>query len=292
MKHQLDSLGALVHVARQRSFRKAASGLGVSASALSHAVGKLEQALGVRLLNRTTRSVSPTPAGERLLASLAPALGQIERALDELNAERSAVRGKVRLNIPRAALHLVLAPRLAAWARAYPEVELEVVGSDAVVDIVAEGFDAGMRFGELLQQDMVALPVGPPVRFVACAAPAYLDAHGVPHTPQDLLAHRCIALRFPSGARYRWEFARAGQPIDIAVGGALVLDDMAAIVHAAIDGAGVCYTYEGYAAHHVAQGRLRYVLQDWSVPEERFYLYFPSARNMSASLRALVAFLR
>jgi DNA-binding transcriptional LysR family regulator len=292
MTRNLDSLNAFLHVARVRSFRQAATRLGLSASALSHLVARLEADLGVRLLNRTTRSVSPTAAGERLLARLGPALDEVDAALDELNDQRTALRGKVRLNVPRAAVQLVLAPRLGAWRAAYPEVELEIVSSDAVVDIVEQGFDGGMRFGELLQQDMVAVPVGPQLRFAVCAAPAYLERHGTPHTPDELLAHQCIQVRFPSGARYRWEFRHGGQPLHIATSGALALDDMGSVVQAAADGAGICYTYEHYALPHFETGRLRPVLQAYTPPPEHIYLYYPSGRNMSASLRALIDFLK
>ncbi|QYF95221.1 LysR family transcriptional regulator [Massilia sp. PAMC28688] len=292
MNHDLEGLNVFLHVAQLRSFRKAGQQLGVSASAVSHAMGKLEDQLGLRLLNRTTRSVSPTPAGARLLAALAPALAGIDMALDSLNEERTQLRGRVRINVPRPAAWLVIAPRLAEWAHLHPQLELEVVSSDAVVDIVAEGFDAGIRFGELLQQDMVAVPVGEPVRFAVCAAPGYVAAHGTPATPQDLLAHQCIGLRFPSGARYRWEFRHGNEPVTVATGGTLLLDDMACIVQAAIDGAGICYTYEHLAAPHVAAGRLQFLLQDCMPPAERFYLYFPGGRNMPAGLRALVDFLK
>ena len=292
MKRDLDALNVFVHVAQLRSFRKAAQQLGVSASALSHAIGKLEQELGVRLLNRTTRSVSPTQSGERLLAALAPALSNIEAALDSLNEERDQVRGRLRLNVPRPVMRLLFAHRLAEWARRYPDLALELVSSDAVIDIVAEGFDAGIRFGEMLQQDMVALPIGPPIRFVTCAAPSYLALHGAPARPDQLLAHQCIGLRFPSGVLYRWEYQQADQQLDVATKGSLVLDDMATIVQAAVDGAGICYTYEAYVADHVATGRLVLLLAQWMPPAQRFYLYFPSARNMCAGLRALIDFLR
>ena len=292
MKHELDSLQAFFHVARLRSFRKAAAQLNLSASALSHTVARLEEDLGVRLLNRTTRSVSPSAAGQRLLARLAPALGEIALALDDLNAARTEVRGRVRLNVPRPATQLVLAPRLAAWRAAYPDIALEIVSSDAVVDIVEQGFDAGMRFGELLQQDMVALPVGPPIDFVVCASPAYLAAHGTPASPAELLGHQCLQLRFPSGALYRWDFQHQGHPLAIATDGALLLDDFGAIAQAALDGAGICYTYAGYARPHLDSGALVQLLAAYAPPPERFYLYYPSGRNMPASLRAFIDFLK
>lgn len=292
MNLDLNGLDAFVRVAASRSFRKAAAGMGVSPSALSHAIGKLEQELGVRLLNRTTRSVSPSPAGSKLLARLQPALAEVAAALDALNEERTVPKGRLRLNVPRPAAQLVLAPLLARWRAHCPDVALDITANDGVVDIVEQGFDAGMRFGELLQQDMVALPVGPEIRFTVCASPAYLARHGVPATPHALAEHECLQLRFPSGALFKWEFQHAGQPLAVATSGSLVLDDLPALLQAALDGAGLCYTYEAYAAPWVAQGRLATVLQDWAPPAERFYLYYPSGRHMSAALRAWVDFIK
>lgn len=292
MQRDLDSLNAFVHVARLRSFRRAALQLGVSPSALSHALGKLEADLGVRLLNRTTRSVSPTPAGTRLLERIGPALADIDGALEGLNEERDELRGRIRLNLPRAATQLVLGPRLAEWTRRYPGVELDVASNDAMVDIVGEGYDAGMRFGELLQQDMVAVPVGPALRFVTCAAPDYLAAAGEPRTPEQLLDHACLQIRFPSGVVYRWEYRDGGQPLAIATRGPLLLDDLTALLQAVVDGAGICYTYEALARRWLDEGRLRIVLSAYEPPPERFYLYYPSGRNMPAALRALVDFLK
>jgi DNA-binding transcriptional LysR family regulator len=292
MQRDLDTLHAFYQVARLRSFRQAAVLLAVSPSALSHAISRLEQDLGVRLLNRTTRSVSPTPAGARLLERLGPALADIDLALDSLHDERAQLRGRIRLNLPRSATQLVLAPRLAEWTRRYPGVELDVTSNDGVVDIVEQGFDAGMRFGELLQQDMVALPVGPAMRFVTCAAPAYLAAAGEPRTPDQLPDHQCLQIRFPSGALYRWDYLHEGRPMAIATRGALVLDDLPAILRAAVDGAGICYTYHALARPYLEDGRLRTVLAAFEPPPERFHLYYPSGRNMPARLRALVDFLK
>lgn len=292
MSIDLNGLDAFVRVAHSRSFRKAAAAMGVSPSALSHAIGKLEHDLGVRLLNRTTRSVSPSPAGAQLLARLQPALADVAAALDELNQERTVPKGRLRLNVPRPAAQLVLAPLLARWREHCPDVALDITANDGVVDIVEQGFDAGMRFGELLQQDMVAVPVGPEIRFVVCAAPAYLARHGAPATPHDLTGHECLQLRFPSGTLFKWEFQHAGQPLAVATNGSLVLDDLPAMLQAARDGAGLCYTYEAYAAPWVEQGRLEVVLQEWAPPAERFYLYYPSGRHMSAALRAWVDFMK
>lgn len=292
MDADFDSLAAFVRVAQGRSFRKAATGMGVSPSALSHAIGKLEQRLGVRLLNRTTRSVSPTAAGAQLLERLAPAFAEISDALDTLNDERALPRGHLRLNVPRPAAHLVLAPLLARWRAAYPDVILDVVTNDAVVDIVEQGFDAGMRFGELLQQDMIALPVGPDIRFTVCASSDYLHRFGVPETPHAMASHECLQLRFPSGAIFKWQFQRDGEEVAVATNGSLVLDDLPAILLAAQQGAGLCYTYADYAAPLVANGQLVPVLEGWMPPPERFYLYYSSGRHMGAALRALVDFLK
>jgi DNA-binding transcriptional LysR family regulator len=200
MPAPLTDLQAFATVARLRSFRRAATDIGVSPSALSHSLRGLEARLGVRLLNRTTRSVAPTPAGEALLARLAPALVDIEAALEAVNAHRDSPVGSLRINTPRPAARWVLAPLVARFLGLHPGMKVELVCDDALVDIVAAGFDAGVRFGETLQQDMVAVPLGPPQRFVVVASPAYLAAHGRPHSPRDLREHRCICIRFPSGA--------------------------------------------------------------------------------------------
>lgn len=292
MNADFDGLAAFVRVAQERSFRKAADGMGVSPSALSHVIGKLEQGLSVRLLNRTTRSVSPTPAGLQLLARLEPAFAQIGEALDALNDERTQPRGRLRLNVPRPAAQLALAPLLARWRSSYPDVILDIVANDAVVDIVEQGFDAGMRFGELLQQDMVALPVGPEIRFIVCASPDYIARHGMPLTPDSLAGHECLQLRFPSGAIFKWQFEHDGLALETATNGHLVLDDFPSMLLAAQQGAGLCYTYAAYASELVAQGQLVKILEDWMPAPERFYLYYPSGRHMGAALRAWVDFLK
>lgn len=292
MKPDLSALSAFARVAHWRSFRQAGQELQVSASALSHTVSKLEKDLGVRLLNRTTRSVSLSEAGSNLLSRLKPALEEIDLALDSLNELRQRPSGRLRLNVPRAATQLVFAPKMASWLQQYPEVQLEIVTNDALVDIVEQGFDAGIRFGERLQQDMIALPVGPPIRFVVCAAPSYLSTHGKPTTPQDLLQHQCIQLRFPSGTHYQWEFQRGRKSLQVATTGMLAMDDQALMIQAAMDGAGLCYTYDAYVSALVQEGRLQYVLEDWCPVVPGFFLYYPSKRHMSAALRALIDFLK
>lgn len=284
----LSDLHAFACVARLRSFRRAAAELEVSPSALSHALRNLETRLGVRLLNRTTRSVAPTEAGERLLARLSPALRDIQGALDEVNAFRDSPLGSLRLNAPRPACEQVLAPLVAAFLARHPGMQVELVADDALVDIVAAGFDAGVRFGERLQQDMVAIPIGPPQRFIVVASPDYLARHGAPRTPRELTAHRCIRIRFPGGALYRWEFSRAGESLEIEVNGALTVGEMPLMIHAAEQGLGLAYVYASYAAAGLAAGRLRTVLDDWRPADEHFYLYYPSRKLLPAGLRAFV----
>ncbi|MBB5390321.1 MULTISPECIES: LysR family transcriptional regulator [unclassified Herbaspirillum] len=287
--HELDAFAA---VARHRSFRKAAAERGVSASALSHALRGLEQRLGVRLLHRTTRSVTPTEAGQRLLARLDPALREVAEALADATALQAEPAGTVRLNVPRPAARLLLASALAGFAAAYPRVQLEIVTDDGLADIVGDGFDAGIRFGESLAGDMVAVPIGPPQRFVCVAAPDYLAARGVPQAPRELHGHACIGRRFPSGNRYAWEFQSEGQALSIEVAGPLLLDDDALMIQAARDGAGIAYVYEAMVREDLAAGRLQAVLEDWGAPAGRFFLYYPGRRHLPMALRALADFIR
>lgn len=288
----LVDLQAFATVARLRSFRRAAGELHVSPSALSHTLRSLETRLGVRLLNRTTRSVSPTEAGQRLLARLAPTLQELDDALDEINSFRDSPVGTLRLNVPRAAAEYVLAPLASRFLREYPGMRLEIVTDDNLIDIVAGGFDAGVRFGERLAQDMIAVPFGPAQRFVVVASPAYLAAHGRPATPQQLSAHRCIRIRFPNGSIYRWEFSRGDEKIEVEVEGPLDVGEMPLMVRAAEDGIGLAYVYEQSAALALAAGRLVTVLDDWRPPEPGFFLYYPSRRLVPAGLRAFIDLLQ
>lgn len=288
----LVDLQAFATVARLRSFRRAAGELHVSPSALSHTLRSLETRLGVRLLNRTTRSVSPTEAGQRLLARLAPTLQELDDALDEINSFRDSPVGTLRLNVPRAAAEYVLAPLASRFLREYPGMRLEIVTDDNLIDIVAAGFDAGVRFGERLAQDMIAVPFGPAQRFVVVASPAYLAAHGRPATPQQLSAHRCIRIRFPNGSIYRWEFSRGDEKIEVEVEGPLDVGEMPLMVRAAEDGIGLAYVYEQSAALALAAGRLVTVLDDWRPPEPGFFLYYPSRRLVPAGLRAFIDLLQ
>ena len=288
----LNELTAFAAVARLRSFRKAALERCVSASALSHALRTLEERLGVRLLNRTTRSVTPTEAGQRLLARLAPAMREIDDALLDLSTLQDVPAGKLRLNVPRPAARLLLAPMLSCFVARYPRVQVELVTDDGMIDIVRDGFDAGIRFGEQVAADMIAVPVGAPQPFLVVASPAYLAAHGAPATPHALLEHACIGRRFPSGRQYAWEFGQEGEAVSIAVSGPLVFDDDELMLRAARDGAGLAYVYEADARADIAAGRLVNVLERCLPPPSRYFLYYPSRRQMPAVLRAFVDMLR
>lgn len=286
-------LAAFVAVAEQRSFRRAAARLGLSPSALSHAMRALEERLGAKLLNRTTRSVALTEAGSQLLARLAPAFGEIAGAIEDVNAFRQSPSGTVRLNAPRLAAHLVLAPAFGRFTRAYPDVHLEVEEDDRFTDIVARGFDAGIRFGEHVERDMVAVRISPDLRAAIVASPHYFEQRLRPITPHDLKDHACIRFRqMASGALYRWEFERTVEKLDVVVDGPLTLDDPDLMIAAALDGVGLAYAIEARIADHLAAGRLVRVLEDWCPPFPGFYLYYPSRRQLSAAMRALTDFLR
>lgn len=288
----LSDLKAFAAVAARRSFRAAAVELGVSPSAVSHAIRRLEERLGIRLLNRTSRSVAATEAGERLLLRLQPALHNIAGALEAVNGFRDTPMGTVRLNMPRSAAPLLLAPLAARYLRAYPQMRLEITTDDRLIDIVSGGFDAGIRFGERLERDMVALPIGPPRRFAVVGAPGYLRKHGKPAVPRDLRAHACIRFRFPGGALYRWEFEKGGQALDVEVDGPLTVDGQDLMVQAALDGVGLAFTFEDYVLPHLRRRRLVRVLEDWCPRFPGFFLYYPSRRQPSAGLRAFIDLVR
>lgn len=288
----LDDLDAFAAIARRRSFRRAALERGVSASTLSQTLRDLEARLGVRLLNRTTRSVALTEAGARLLDQLSPALAEIAQALDQVRDAGPRPRGLVRINAPEPAVELVLAPRIAPFLAAHPEVELEIISESGFVDIVAAGFDAGVRWGESLAQDMVAVPISGPQRYVLVAAPELVARVGAPKRPQDLLGKPCIRLRFPSGLTPPWEFERDGQAVKIEPQGRLTAGNSRMQLEAAIAGVGFYTTFEGYAAGAIADGRLVSLLEDWLPPFPGPLLYFPSRRHVPPALRALVDFMR
>ncbi len=291
MNPDLGVLTAFVAVAEERSFTKAAVRLGVSTSALSHAIRGLEEGLGVRLLARTTRSVAPTEAGDQLLAHAGPALGDIRTALDGLGRLRERPGGRLRVVVPRLAASLVLLPRLARFTREYPDVVLDVTTDSGPVDIVAARFDAGIELGEFIQRDMIAVRVSPDLRAAVVASPAYFKTHPKPRKPQDLLQHRCIGCRHGT-ALYRWEFEKGGKEVTVGVPGPVVLDDVDLMVRAALDGVGVAFTFEEQVAPLLAKRRLVRVLEDWCPPFPGYFLYYPSRRHQPPGLSALIETLR
>ncbi|MCR6632799.1 MAG: LysR substrate-binding domain-containing protein [Magnetospirillum sp.] len=288
----LNDLEAFAAVARRRSFRRAAAERGVSASLLSQTVRRLEERLGVALLLRTTRSVSLTQAGEVLLAGLDPALARIDQAVEALNDLRGRPSGRLRLNAPLPVVHLTLAPLAAGFMAAYPDVQLEITADDAFSDVLGQGFDAGVRFGEDMAQDMVTVPLHRPCRRLVVAAPATVERVGRPRTPRDLAGLGLIAHRFPGGAIYGWEFAKEGEALTVTPTGSLVCNDPLLQVRAALDGAGFAFVFEEYVRAEVDAGRLVSVLEDWAAPMPAPFLYFSSRRTVSAPLRAFIDYVR
>lgn len=288
----LSELLAVLQVARHRSFRKAAAELGISTSALSHAVGKLEKALGVRLFHRTTRSVAPTEAGEQFISRIAPALAAIDEAVDDIDAHRATPAGTIRLNMSAGAAHILLAPILLRYLARYPEVSFDVVTEGKLVDIVAAGFDAGVRDADRVPRDMIALDCTPPLRWVAVAAPAYLAQHPAPTLPAELAGHACICTRLPGGSLYPWEFVRGAERIAFTPAGPLTFDNYTLMIAAALHGAGIAWLNSEAIQAELAAGRLVEVLPAWSLHQEALQLYYPSGRQLPAAMRALVTLLR
>jgi DNA-binding transcriptional LysR family regulator len=291
---ELRALSAFAVVAEERSFTRAAVRLGVSRSALSHSVQALEERLGVRLLARTTRTVAPTEAGERLLAQLRPALDGVAAALSDVGQLRDKPAGVVRLIAPPIVLTTLLSPKLESFARDYPDVVLDITSvDDTRGDLVAGRFDAGIHLGEFLQRDMVAVKVTGEQRAAIVAAPSYFRSHPKPKTPRELTAHRCIRYRMgPDGPVYRWEFEKRGRPLTVSVSGPVTVSDAEFMIRAALDGVGLAFTLEDYVAEHLARGRLVRVLEDWCPPFDGYFLYYPSRRHQPPALQALVSALR
>lgn len=285
-------LAIFLCIARHLSFSRAAIELDLSPSALSHALRSLEQRLGVRLFNRTTRSVALTEAGARLYTRVKPAFRDIDDALEDLNQFRDTPSGTLRINAGRPAVQLVLLPLVERFLDIYPDVRIEVCVNDALVDVVSAGFDAGVRFGERLEADMVSLPIGPYMRSVVVGSPAFFQRHPMPQKPQDLHGLPCIRHRFPSGALYRWEFERAGIVQEIEVDGPLTLDEVGLMVGPALHGCGLAYVFADMVAEQIADGRLLQVLGDWCPFYPGLHLYYPSRRQVPAALRAFIEFVR
>jgi len=296
MKVDPAELGLFVEVARAGGFREAARVNGKSASWLSETIRRLEDQLGVRLLNRTTRSVVPTEAGARLLERLGPAFAEMEAAVDVVNGYRDSPAGTLRLNVPTVAARLVLPAIIPPFLAAYPEVRVEVTVDERFVDVIAAGCDAGIRYEERLEADMIAIPIGARVqRFATAAAPAYLARYGRPAHPRDLLSHACLRGLFPSGARAPWEFGRAGEVVRIDATGPLLVSAGGAVdlaVDAALAGVGIVHLFEDWLRPHLDRGALEPVLQPWWQSFSGPFLYFPGRRLMPAPLRAFVDFIK
>ena len=292
LANDLGALSVFLTVAEERSFTRAAKRLGVSPSAVSHSMRELEEGVGVRLLSRTTRSVAPTDPGEHLLARLRPALADIQQAVDQVSGLKDKPAGRVRLLVPRLASGTVLAPKLGRFARDYPDIVLDVTTDDSRLDIVAEGFDAGIHFGEYIEKDMIAVRVSADLTPVIVGSPGYLKSHGRPKLPRDLLRHRCINFRHGDAGLYRWEFEKGKKSLSVAVSGPLIVDDLDLVIRAALDDVGLAYMSEETAAPHLASGALLRVLEDWCQPFPGFFLYYPSRRQQTAALSALIHTLR
>lgn len=291
--HSLADLSTFALVVQHKGFRQAGRASGQSASALSESVRRLENQLGIRLLLRTTRSVTPTEAGALLLSRLKPALSEVASALDVLNQLRDSPRGTLRLNVPVSAARFFLQPIVDGFLTAYPDVTLDIVVDNNFVDLVASGCDAGIRYGERLEQDMIAVPIGPRTqRFAVAAAPAYLARRGVPEHPRDLLGHACLRGKSLSGAIPAWEFARDGQTLSVEPSGPLIVTFAAADlgVSAAVAGHGMIYLFEEWLQPYMTAGQLQPVLQEWWMDFPGPFLYYPGRRHLPAPLRAFVDF--
>lgn len=290
----LEDLNAFVAIAREGGFRGAARATGTSASRLSEALRRLEAKLGVRLLHRTTRNVAPTDAGARLLERLGPALAEVAASLDVVNSFRDRPAGRLRLNVPVSAVRLVLPRIVPPFLAAYPDICLEVIAEDRFVDLVAEGCDAGIRYEERLEQDMVAIPIGPRrQRFATAASPAYLERRGRPNHPRELLAHACLRGRFASGAMTAWEFERDGETVKVEPTGPLIVGVGAATdlaVEAAVAGSGIIYLFEDWLRPYIERRELEPVLEAWWPSFSGPFLYYPGRRYLPAPLRAFVDF--
>jgi DNA-binding transcriptional LysR family regulator len=292
-RQTINDLLALRAVARERSFTRAAAQMGVSTSALSHTVRGLEERLGVRLLARTTRSVVPTDAGERLLGAVGRHFDGIEAELAALSELRERPAGKIRITTGLHAAEAILRPALARLLPAYPDVQVELSVDAGFIDIVAERFDAGVRLGETIAQDMVAVRIGPELRMAAVGSPAYFAGRAAPEVPQELARHNCINLRFPThGGLYAWEFEQAGRTLNVRVEGQLTVNEIALARQAALDGLGLAYLPDDYVRGDIEAGRLRRVLGSWCPPFPGYHLYYPSRRQQSLAFSLLVEALR
>ena len=286
----LRDLEAFVAVARTRNFRRAATEQRVSVSSLSQRLRALEERLGVRLLNRTTRSVALTEAGELLVGRVGPAMADVASALEQVRELREVPSGRLRINAPAPAVQLVLAPMVAPFLTRYPQIELEIVAQTSLIDIVREGFDAGVRYGEHLAQDMIAISLGPPQRYAVVASPSFIAAHGKPKQPKDILDRPCMVTRFESGVQVEWEFEKAGRVVKITPAGTLISAHTGLQLQAACDGLGLWMTFEGHVRAAIDAGALVSVLDDWCPYFPGPFLYYPSRRQPPPALKAFIDF--
>ena len=289
----LDQLAALVAVARERSFTAAAAKLNVSQSALSHTVRELEERLGVRLLTRTTRSVSPTEAGERLLRNIGPRLDEIESEVEAVRELRDKPAGTIRITATEFAIDTVLLPKLAPLLQEYPDIKVEMIVDYGLTDIVARQYDAGVRSGEQVAKDMIAVRIGPDMRMAVVGAPSYFRKRAEPRRPQELIAHNCINLRLPThGNVYAWEFEKGSRELRVRVEGQLTFNGTAQLLNGALAGCGLAYVPEGLVQQHIEKRRLKRVLADWCPPYSGYHLFYPSRRQSSAAFALVVDALR
>lgn len=288
----LSDLDAVIAIARRASFRAAALDLGISTTALSNAIGKLEAGLGVRLFNRTTRSVALTEAGRAFVDEVGPPLQAIHGAMATARSQQATPSGTLRINAFATAAREILAPLVLAFLRRYPQMHVDLVTEGRLVDIVAEGFDLGVRRADLVPSDMIAVPLGRPHRHAVVGAPAYFAAHARPRVPPDLLQHSCIRVRLPNGALYRWQFEKRGEAVQIEVSGPVTLDEASLARTAALEGIALGYFMEQDISADIAAGRLLRVLEDWTPPLPGLCLYYPGRRNPSAALQAFIALTR
>lgn len=284
----LIELEAVLVIAARKSFRAAAPELGLSTTALSNLIGKVERQLGVRLFNRTTRSVSLTDAGRTFVEQVAPALRDIQDAMATARSQQETPSGTLRINAFATGAREILAPLVLEFLRRYPDVHIDLVTEGRIVDIVAEGFDMGIRSADLVPSDMIAVPLGPPRSFAVVATPSYFKVNGKPRVPPDLLGHRCVRIRLPNGALYRWHFEKEGKPVQIDVGGPITLDEATLARIAVLEGIGIGFFMEADVREDIAAGRLVRVLQDWTPPTVPLCLYYPGRKNPSAAFRAFV----
>ncbi|SDP38076.1 DNA-binding transcriptional regulator, LysR family [Filomicrobium insigne] len=284
----LNDLDAVMAIARRGSFRSAALELGMSTTALSNAIAKLEASIGVRLFNRTTRSVSLTDAGRLFVEQVSPALQAIHGAMETVRSQQTTPSGTLRINAFATAAREILSPLVFEYLRRYPEVHIDIVTEGRLIDIVAEGFDLGVRMAGLVPSDMISVSLGRPQRYAVVGSPGYFEKHDIPHVPPDLLKHRCIRVRLPNGALYRWQFARGGQTAQIDVGGPITLDEVGVARTAVLDGIGLGFFLEQDVRSDIEAGRLVRILEDWTEPFDGLCLYYPGRRNPSAAFKAFI----